>query len=178
MLGLAKLTAMIAAVALAAVLYLSQRMESAANPKAAPAPPAMPVAKPVRAAPPPASGGSVTLLQDAHGHHKAQIEIGGRRIAMLVDTGASFVSLSHEDARTAGILPLPGDYTLRMNTANGVAMAAKVRLSELRLDTIVMRDVEAVVMPQGAMAGSLLGMSFLKRLGSFQFESGRLVLRP
>lgn len=178
MLGLAKLTAMIAAITLAAVVFLSQKIETAANTKVAPRPPVAQAVQPVRATPPPPSGGGVTLAPDARGHYKAQVEIGGRRIAMLVDTGASFVSLSHEDARSAGLTPMPGDYTIRMHTANGVTLAAKARLPELRLDTIVMRDVEAVVMPQGAMSGSLLGMSFLKRLGSFQFDGGRLVLRP
>ena len=49
-------------------------------------------------------------------------------------------------------------------------------LREVRIDRIVLRDVDAVVLPQGRLSGSLLGMSFLRRLASFEVSKGRLVL--
>ena len=63
-----------------------------------------------------------------------------------------------------------------MSTANGSVNAAPVTLREVRIDRIVLRDVDAVVLPQGRLSGSLLGMSFLRRLASFEVSKGRLVL--
>jgi aspartyl protease family protein len=95
-----------------------------------------------------------------------------------VDTGASFVALTYSDAAAIGILPMPSDFNIKMATANGMASAAAVRLHEVRLDTIDVEDVPAVVMPRGVMGTSLLGMSFLKKLGSFNISAGDLVLKP
>jgi aspartyl protease family protein len=97
---------------------------------------------------------------------------------MLVDTGASFVALTYADAAAAGIRPMPSDFNVRMATANGISSAAEVRLHEVRIDTIDVGDVPAIVMPQGAAATSLLGMSFLRKLGSFKIIAGDLVLKP
>jgi aspartyl protease family protein len=126
----------------------------------------------------PAGGGTVvTLRQDARGHFTANLQINGSRIPMLVDTGASVIALSSEDANRAGVFPNANDFRIPVNTANGTIKAAPVRLREVQIDRIVVRDVEAVVMPAGRLNGSLLGMSFLKRLSSFNIAGGTLVLR-
>lgn len=127
----------------------------------------------------PASGfGTVALNADGAGHFHAQIEIDGLTMQMLVDTGASIVALRAEDAANLGINPLPDEYNIRLSTANGEIHAARVRLREVRLENITVSDVDAVVMPQGALAQSLLGMSFLRKLSSFEIASGQLVLKP
>ena len=113
------------------------------------------------------SYGRVELAPDRFGQYHAEVEIDGKRLAMLVDTGASFVALTYADAAAVGIRPMPSDFNIRMATANGMASAAEVRLREVRLDTIDVGDVPAIVMPQGVAATSLLGMSFLKKLGEF-----------
>lgn len=128
---------------------------------------------------PQASGGGITvsLTQDARGHFTAEPQINGVRLSMLVDTGASVIALSAEDASRAGIFPNAADFKIPVNTANGTVKAAQVRLREVQIGRIAVRDVEAVVMPPGRLAGSLLGMSFLKRLASFNVSGGTLVLR-
>ena len=128
---------------------------------------------------PRAQGNAVVLRAGAGGHYVAGFDLNGRRIEMLVDTGASVVALSHEDAQKIGLTPFPSDYTAPMSTANGVIKAARKTISEVRIDTIVVRDVQAVVMPPGALRGSLLGMSFLQRLSGFEIVGGdRLYLKP
>ena len=124
-----------------------------------------------------AASGSETLTADARGHFVAPIDINGVRIATLVDTGATFVAFSAEDAERAGIRPGRAAFRTRIATANGDVMAANVRIDRMRLGSIELQDVDAAVMPEGAMAGTLLGMSFLKRLSGVQFEQGRLLLR-
>ena len=79
----------------------------------------------------------------------------------MVDTGATMVALSYEDAERAGVYVRPADFTMRVNTANGIARAAPVTLDEISLGDITVRNVRAAVSEPGRLQGSLLGMSFL-----------------
>jgi aspartyl protease family protein len=112
------------------------------------------------------------------GHFQADVQVEGVTLKMLVDTGASAVTLTAEDAERAGIHPFPNDYTVRVSTANGIAPAAHVELHQVSVGPITVRDVQALVMQPGATSVSLLGMTFLQRLSSFQVADNRLVLKP
>jgi aspartyl protease family protein len=118
----------------------------------------------------------VDLPVGRNGHFQANVEIDGRTIPMLVDTGASYVALSAEDADRLGVITRPSDYTMTMYTANGAAKAAPVRLHAVHVDTLSVYDVDAIVAQPGAMRGSLLGMSFLRRLTRFEAQPDRLRL--
>lgn len=113
---------------------------------------------------------------DRQGQYFTTVEIDGARLRMLVDTGATSVALSYEDAAAAGIFPLPADYKYPVNTANGTARVARVRLSDVRVGSVTVRDVEAVVGERGALSSSLLGMTFLSRLSKVETTRGTLVL--
>jgi len=126
----------------------------------------------------PAAGVRVAILADSHGQFSADVEIDGRRLKMLVDTGATFVSLSHDDAAGVGLRPQPHEFTMPLLTASGELKAARARLREVRVNGIVAYDVPAIVMPKGAGPASLLGMSFLSKLRGFEVASGQLVLKP
>jgi aspartyl protease family protein len=154
---------------------------AAAAPSKEPEPAATP--DPKRAAPVAASRNSdgfgfrrVDLPVGPGGHFRANVEIDGRTIPMLVDTGASYVALSAEDADRLGVITRPSDFTITMHTANGRAKAAPVRLHAVHVDTLSVYDVDAIVAQPGAMNGSLLGMSFLRRLTRFEAQPDRLRL--
>jgi aspartyl protease family protein len=148
---------------------------AAPNTGRAEAPPRLSVAA---AAPSPAGGPRIVALEaDSRGHHKATILINGAAINTLVDTGASVIAFSAEDAARAGLKAGPQDRVAQFSTANGVISARVVRVPEVRLQGIVARDVEAAIMPKGALAGTLLGMSFLRKLQSFEMRGSTLVLR-
>src|SRR3954468_12023392 len=115
---------------------------------------------------------TLTLSADLYGHFVVHPALNGQ-----LDTGASFVALSHEDAAMLGLKVSQKDFTRRSSTANGVVETAPVRIKEIRIGDIAVRDVEAVVLPPRALSTSLLGMSFLKRLEGFEVAKGRLVLR-
>ncbi len=124
------------------------------------------------------AGGEILVLQqDLRGHYTAHPEVEGRTLRMLVDTGATLCALSQEDAERIGVRVAPGDFTKTVTTANGALRVAPVRLREVRLGGIRLRDVEAVVVPRGQLGTSLLGMSFLRGLKGFEMASGRLTLR-
>ena len=122
-------------------------------------------------------GAILTVSADLAGHFVLHPFVDGRRVRMLVDTGASVVALSREDAAAAGIRVRQEHFTRRLATANGTVEAAPVRIAEIRLGDIVVRNVEAVVLPEGRLDTSLLGMSFLRRLGGFEIARGQLILK-
>jgi aspartyl protease family protein len=126
-----------------------------------------------------AGGGfrQLTLAPDRSGNYLADVEIDGHFIHMVVDTGATYVSLTNDDASAIGIRPAPVDYKYRTMTANGTGVAAKVQIAMLRLGQMEVDNVEAFVMPPGVLGTSLLGMSALRRLGSVEISGGQLVLR-
>ncbi len=141
-------------------------------------PSAPPRQQATRAAPIVSAGyGREELKADEGGQFQSDVEIEGSRIHMLVDTGATFVSLSYEDAEKLGFSPAPADYVIPLQTANGTVKAAKLNLREVRLGTLMVSNVPAVVMPRNIQGTSLLGMSFLKKLGGFEVASGALMMR-
>lgn len=132
------------------------------------------------AAPPPAAGNSgparVMLAADNRGHFETQLSVNGRPMKAMVDTGATVVALTYEDGRSLGLVR-PGDrYEIKMQTANGTAGAKRVSLNTVRVGSISLSNVEAIVAQEGALSVNLLGMSFLRKLRTFEMQNGRLVL--
>ena len=112
-----------------------------------------------------------------NGHFVIDASINSQKITVLVDTGASTVALSYEDAERVGLHPRTLNYDVPVATANGAAKAARAKLAKVEIDNVRVDDVDALVMPQGALEGTLLGMSFLSRLSSFKSENGTLTLK-
>ncbi len=124
----------------------------------------------------PASGSITRITADRNGHYVSDIEINGRRLNAIVDTGATLVALRYEDARALGIV-FPGDrFDVGVRTANGSAQARRVRLRSVRLGAISLNEVDALVMGEGMLGTNLLGMSFLKRLSRYEVRGSTLVL--
>jgi aspartyl protease family protein len=129
---------------------------------------------------PPATGGRSRLVEikaGAHGHYYANAEINGRSVGVMIDSGASIVALTHEDAERAGIYVRDSDYTHRVNTANGIARIAPVTLDRVSIGDVTVRNVPAAVSEPGKLMTSLLGMSFLSRLQRVDMRSGVLMLQ-
>lgn len=119
----------------------------------------------------------LTVHADYRGHYVVHPSIDNYRVKMMVDTGASLIVLTAADARALGIRPDRAAYSVGLSTANGVVRGARTMLREVRLGDILVRDVEAVVLPKGALSVSLLGTSFLRRLRGYEVQGGRMVLR-
>ncbi len=122
-------------------------------------------------------GRSVEVARASGGDFSITAQINGARVAMVLDTGASSIVLTREDAKAAG-LPLEVlDYSVNIDTANGRTRAAPVRLDRVATGGLVERSVDALVAQPGQLRTILLGMSFLDRLQSWQVSGDRLVLR-
>ncbi len=129
------------------------------------------------AAEPAHSGYSVELEAGEGGHYHAEAEINGRPVQVMVDTGATMVALTYEDAESAGIFLKDSDFTHKASTANGTARIAPVTIDRLSIGDITVRDVRAAVAERGRLQVTLLGMSFLSRLDRVDMRSGKLLLQ-
>ena len=123
-----------------------------------------------------AGGRSLSIPRDARGHFQTEGRIDGQRIGFMVDTGASVVALNEKSAARFGFRPSRGDYNATVSTANGTIKAARTRLAMVDIGGIVVRDVDAMVLPDEALSENLLGLSFLSKLKRFEYANGRLVL--
>ena len=106
---------------------------------------------------------NITLAADARGHFVTMGTINGGSVRFLVDTGATFVSLSASEARRLGISYLQGQRG-QLQTANGLTGAYRIKLDTVRVGDIQINNVDAVVTESDTMGVTLLGMSFLNRM--------------
>ncbi len=112
--------------------------------------------------------GDVVIPADGQGHFRVTARVRGPNLAFLADTGATVVALRASDAARLGLRPMPADYTVPIETANGRVLGASARLDALEVGSIRVAGVDALVLPDKALGGNLLGMSFLKRLRPFR----------
>jgi aspartyl protease family protein len=122
-------------------------------------------------------GRTVEVARTGAGDFAIAADVNGARVHMVLDTGASSVVLTQEDAKAAGLPIALLDYTVSIDTANGRTRAAPVTLDRLAVGGLEERAVDALVVQPGQLQTSLLGMSFLNRLQSWQVVGDRLVLK-
>ncbi len=125
----------------------------------------------------PATGRPGQIIRSADGHYWAEAMIDGSAIRVLVDTGASVVALTREDALRLGLRLESEDFTSTVNTASGSARAARVSLDSVAVAGARVENVDALVIEAG-LGQSLLGMSYLGRLSAFEATPTALTLRP
>lgn len=119
--------------------------------------------------------GRVEVPRSRDGHYYLTLDVQGRNLRFVVDTGATDMVLSRSDAQRVGIDPDSLAYLGRAQTANGMVRTARVTLDHVALGGVVDRDVTAWV-NEGEMNTSLLGMSYLQRFARIEIERNRLVL--
>ncbi len=119
---------------------------------------------------------AVHIARGHSGEFALHAKINGVTAPMVIDTGATWVVLTYETAKAAG-LPLELlEYDVEVETAGGHTRAARLTLDRLAVGKLVERSVPALVVPHGQMKTNLLGMSFLDRLESWEVRADRLML--
>jgi aspartyl protease family protein len=136
-------------------------------PASANAPPALTVLRP-------SSNRTLVYRADRRGHFILTAAVNGAPTRFVVDTGASLVALTLDDARAAGIGHSELSFNQLTQTANGRVHFAPVTLREVRIGQLSIENVPAAVIEN--LDQSLLGMSFLKRLKSFEMREGALTI--
>lgn len=120
---------------------------------------------------------SVLIRRNLDGKFIAQGQINGIATAFLIDTGATAVMIKQTDAEKAGIDVSALTFTTPVQTANGTVYAAPVRIRQLTIGALHRDDLEALVAQPGTLNENLLGMSFLRRLASYDLNGEFLTLR-
>ena len=156
--------------ALALLLYAVVDHGLPVRPAAPIAPPPRQTAAPARVAVP----NTLVFQADREGHVVLNAEVNGAPVRVLVDTGATMVVLTMQDAAAAGLDPDSLTFSMPTSTANGFARGARVRLREIRIGQLELDIVPAAVVEHIGI--SLLGQSFLTRLNGYEMHDGRLTL--
>jgi aspartyl protease family protein len=117
---------------------------------------------------------TIVYTANERGHVVFDAAVNGTPVRMLVDTGASLVTLTPADALAGGINPASLAFSGHVQTANGTARMAPVTLREIRIGQLSIYDVPAAVLEH--LNVSLLGMSFLSRLQGYEMRDGKLTI--
>jgi aspartyl protease family protein len=118
----------------------------------------------------------IIILADRSGHFFIVAEMEGVAIKFLIDTGATTVSLTWEDAMRLGMKPEQLSYTMKTETANGTSWAAPITLQYIQIGNIRIQNISASVTQQGNLSTSLLGMSFLEKLEGYRVSNNTMTL--
>jgi aspartyl protease family protein len=118
---------------------------------------------------------SLRIFSSSDGHYRVEGLVNGATVQFLVDTGASVVLLTPEDARHAGIDPDTLQYRQQISTPNGMAQGADIVIYQLAIGPIRLVNVVGAVVRSNA-SGSLLGVSFLSRLSGYEVSDGAMTL--
>jgi len=111
------------------------------------------------------------------GHFRAAASVNGRTVEMIVDTGASLVLLTYEDALMAGVDTGALNFNVPILTANGRSHVATLEIAKIDIGGVIVEDVEAAVAERGMLHASLLGMSFLGAIEEAVIRKDRLILK-
>lgn len=119
--------------------------------------------------------GRVEVPRHPSGHYFIDASVNGTTVTFVLDTGATQMVLTQDDARRVGIDPTGLDFTGRAMTANGAVRTAPVQLDTVALGPFTDQSVRAVV-NGGEMSQSLMGMTYLQHWGRIEIANGMLTL--
>lgn len=164
---------MFTAIAIAMVIAfgVAPRLQERAG---APAPMTVAVATPE---PAPSAGSRAAFIdREDDGHFWARADVSGTQVKFMVDTGASIVALTYFDAQRLGLKPEELDFDSEIRTAGGVTYGAPVTLESIRVGKVKIENVNAVIL-RTELEQSLLGMTFLGELHSYEVRQGQMIIR-
>jgi len=119
--------------------------------------------------------GEVVLPRSDDGHFYAEVMVEGTSTLMLVDTGATTVALTGEDAEALGLSWTDGDIRPVAKGASGTVYGVPVTLQHVQLGELEAKEISAIVVPEG-LGISLLGQSFLSQIERVEMDQDRMVL--
>ena len=121
-------------------------------------------------------GRNYVLRANEHGHFAGRFRINGKPVDSLIDTGATFVTMSENTARNLGYGGNELRFRYEVVTANGKVKAARIILKSVEIGTVSVKNVDAMVIRGKDLAYPLIGMSFLKKLSGYRAENDQLKL--
>ena len=134
------------------------------------------VASAVVSTPRAAFDNAAIIDREPDGHYWTRADVDGTAVKFMVDTGASTVAITFRDAQRIGLKPEELDFKWEIRTAGGIVHGAAVTLEKISIGRVEVDNVEAMVLREG-LDQSLLGMTFLGELYSYEFRKSQLVIR-
>ena len=119
--------------------------------------------------------GTVIIKAGEDGHFRLDADVNNTRVRLLLDTGASFVTLNRRDATRIGFDIDRISFSQRIQTANGIGRVAAIRLRSIKIGPIVVKNLKALV-NQAPMSTSLLGINYLENLSAYTVKRDTLIL--
>ncbi|GAB5456406.1 MAG: hypothetical protein Hens2KO_26350 [Henriciella sp.] len=120
---------------------------------------------------------TTTIAVRPDGHYWTRALVNKKAsVEFMVDTGASVVALTYKDAQKMGLRPESLDYKWEIRTAGGITKGASVRIDSIQINQVHVRNVDAMVLRKD-LDQSLLGMSFLRELYSYEFRGDRMIIK-
>lgn len=123
------------------------------------------------------SNGEITVNSSLDGHFYLNLRINGEKVRLMVDTGATDLTLSKHDAQKIGVDIRKLQFDKLYHTANGISYGASIKLNHISIANLEFKNVKASV-NQGKMNNSLLGINFLKKFRKYEFTHNKLILTP
>ncbi len=124
----------------------------------------------------PLANRSVRARMNSNGHFFFSSKMNGVPVRVMVDTGATGVAINRSTARRLGIRLTNSDFKYKSNTANGIAYYASAMIDEIQIGRVIVHDVRAAVLKDSSLNGTLLGMTFLRKLRKFEINRETLIL--
>lgn len=122
------------------------------------------------------AGRKTTIEMDKRGHFVTTAKMNGRKVEVLVDTGATSVAINKSTARRLGIFLKASDFKYKVSTANGTTKAASAYIDRIEIGRVTVKNVRAAVLEDKALGETLLGMTFLGELEGFEVKNKKLIL--
>ncbi len=119
---------------------------------------------------------TIALRRADDGHFYARVLINGTGVRFMVDTGATRIAITYEDAEQLGLRPHPSEYTLTTRTANGTGRVAPVALDRVTIGDVEVTNLNGLIAEPGKLHVTLLGMEFIRRLERFELRGRELLL--
>ncbi len=123
------------------------------------------------------SGSAIVLNRQDDGHYWLSATVNGKQISFLIDSGASYTSMSTADAKTVGVDIDANGFPVVISTANGEVSARRAVAKSLRVGEFEIKDHKMVVSDSFGET-SVLGMNFLEKLNSWKVEGNVMTLQP
>ncbi|MCJ2181224.1 TIGR02281 family clan AA aspartic protease [Novosphingobium sp. 1949] len=123
-------------------------------------------------------GGETVIALRPDGHFWVRAELNGEPVDFLIDTGATYTSLSREVAERAGVTMSQDNEGRLLDTANGTVVARMGTARTLRFGGILAQDLPLAVLPDASGDTAVIGMNLLSRLKRWRVEDDRLILTP
>lgn len=169
---------LVIAVAVAAIvsLIIAPKVNNASPTNPPLAQQTTPTRMPTPAPPQRSFANAAVISRESDGHYWTRAEVDDTAVKFMVDTGASTVALTYRDAQRIGLDPESLDFKWEIRTAGGITHGASVLLKEIRIGRVKVENVEAMIL-KDVLDQSLLGMTFLGELESYEFRKKQLIIR-